>query len=268
MSGKLARLVGVLGLTVVTLNSAFAEEKPAGAAGTISLDTPRGAKLELIADLPEGKGPFPALILAPGTLYHMRQPLLARLAEDLRGRGVAVLRFDWAYFSRDKKSGLPGEGNADELEDMRTVLNFARQDKRLDGKRMMLGGKSLGSLVGWRVFRSAPELQAALLLTPVCSRENQQGVPVAEMDANYPGLAEEKRPLALVSGERDPLCHNPILYSALSRAVRPVRVSIIGGDHGFRLGDGKDAATLAQNERNLALAVHAASDFVLTVLKP
>lgn len=69
----------------------------AQAQDAVRVKTPRGAEVEVIAEKPAGKGPFPAVILGSGSGYAMRQPILARLAQDLVANGVAVYRIDWAY---------------------------------------------------------------------------------------------------------------------------------------------------------------------------
>lgn len=240
----------------------------AAAAEPLELSTPRGAKLSVLQDLPAGKGPFPVLILAPGQGYHMQMPLLAKLSAALRERGVAVLRFDWAYYTQKPVRGEPAKDLATEIEDMQAVLEYARNDARLDAKRLMVGGKSLGSLVSWRVLQQQAAVRGGLLLTPVCSRQEDGGVVVGEIASNYPGLSGEDRPLAWIAGEQDPHCEVPLLYQYAGTAGRPMRVSVIGGNHSFLVGKPGETATDAEGERNLNLAVQVAVDFVGTVLKP
>ncbi|HEY9100600.1 alpha/beta family hydrolase [Chitinimonas sp.] len=233
-----------------------------------TLTTPRGATISILADLPEGEGPFPALVLAPGQGYHMQMPLLAKLSTALRGRGVAVLRFDWAFYTQQPQRGEVSADLVPELEDMATVLAHARQHARIDPKRIMAGGKSLGSLVGWRLLQQEGGLKAGLLLTPVCSRQEPGGVVVGELARNYPGLEQEDRPLAWIAGERDPYCDAPLLYQFAGSAGRSVRVSLIGGDHSFKAGPPGEPEVDAQSARNIDLAVQLATDFVVTALKP
>ena len=88
----------------------------------------------------------------------MRLPLMEKLSQMLAANGIAVLRFDWAYFTHDPKQGKASPDLSAEFEDMKTVVDFARGDQRFDQKRLMIGGKSLGSLIAWKVFRTVPEL--------------------------------------------------------------------------------------------------------------
>ncbi|GAB3248174.1 alpha/beta hydrolase [Chitinimonas naiadis] len=240
----------------------------AAGAEPIAITTPRGAALSVLQDIPEGAGPFPVLILAPGQGYHMQMPLLERLSASLRDRGVAVLRFNWAYYTQQPQRGEPAQDLATEVEDMQAVLGHARQDARFDPKRIMAGGKSLGSLVTWRLLTAEPALSGGLLLTPVCSSQEDGGVVVAQMNSNYPDLAAEARPLALIAGEQDPYCYSPVLYQYAGSAGRSVRVSVLGGNHSFHVGAVGDKAAEAQSERNIDLAVTVAADFVQSVLIP
>ena len=231
---------------------------------TQKIETLRGQPVEMLLDIPLGVGPFPVLLLAPGQGYHARLPMLENLSQSLKAQGVAVVRFDWAYFSKDPKSGKPSDGLKTELEDFRGVLKSLKQFKSLDLGRLALGGKSLGTLVAWQVFRDEPTAVASVLLTPVCISQNDDKATEATFE-NYVGLKENSRPLLLLAGEVDPICPSPFLYNAASRIVGGTRAVVIGGDHSFRVKDIADAKQ--QSELNLDLAVRIATDFVVAKLR-
>lgn len=228
------------------------------------ISTPRGQPVEMLLDIPSGAGPFPVLLLAPGQGYHARLPLLENVAQSLKGKGVAVVRFDWAYFSKDPKSGEPSDGLVKEVEDFRAVLNALKQVKSLDLGRLALGGKSLGTLVSWQVFRDEPSAIASVLLTPVCISRNDDKATEATFE-NYVGLQKNGRALLMVAGELDSICPSRFLYSAASRIPGHTRAAVIGGDHSFRVTDGDDAKH--QSEVNLELAVRITTDFVVSTLR-
>ena len=228
------------------------------------IDTPRGQSVEMLLDFPSGAEPFPVLLLAPGQGYHARLPVLENLAQSLKAQGVAVVRFNWAYFSKDPKSGEPSEGFTKEVEDFRAVLKALRQVKSLDLGRLALGGKSLGTLVAWQVFRDEPTAVASVLLTPVCISQSEDKATEA-MFENYVGLRDNTRPLLLLSGDADSICPSKFLYNAASRIADRTRVVVIGGDHSFRAKDGDDAKQ--QSEVNLDLAVRITTDFVVSKLR-
>ncbi len=215
----------------------------------LSLATPRGATLSVLADWPDperyGPGPYPTLVLASGAGYHQRMALQAALADTLSAAGIGVLRFDWAYFSA---RGQPSDDLAPEREDLQTVLAHARGLKHVDADRLSVAGKSLGSLVAWQVFRADPGLARAVLLTPLCSRSTS-GAVVSVAQERYPELdAREARPVLWVLGDRDPACDPVVLNAALKERPQD-RVLRLEGDHALERRDLPAAEALAQRQR-------------------
>ena len=226
--------------------------------------TPRGAAIEVVADFPTGAGPFPALVLASGQGYHLAMPALEQTAKRLVEYGVAVYRFNWAYFAADAKTGRPSPELSNELEDLQTVLKIARAEPRVVQTRLSVGGKSLGSRVAWRAFSKDKSLRSGLFLTPVCSRVKKgQAGPVAEADENYPGIALERRPLMFVSGDQDPSCAPAILYRFAANAAGNARVAIVGGDHGYENRKLTGPAFEAARTRSINLVSLLAASFVV-----
>lgn len=216
------------------------------------LHTPRGAALEVVAEFPAGSGPFAALVLAPGQGYRLERPALAQVARHLLAQGVAVYRFNWAFSGGSGgPAGRPSADLADEMEDMGCVLAAARGDPRVAAAQLFVGGKSLGSLVAWRVLRADPALRGGLLLTPLCNQA--LAAPAGE---NYPGLAAEARPLLFISGDQDPLCAPAMLYRFAAVAGGNARVAVVGGDHAYEspaLGEAAAAAALARHLADVGL---------------
>ena len=237
-------------------------------AESIKLKTPRGATLDVIAEFPAGNGPFPAIVLAPGQGYHMGLPAMEVTAKQMVAQGISVYRFNWAYFSNDAKNGQPSKDYVAEIDDMTTVLNKARSDPRVAKDKIAIAGKSLGSLVAWQVLAKNKDIKGGLFLTPVCS-EMQSGSAIASSIAakNYPGIGNEKRPLAFIAGEADPLCAAPALYQYVSQAGGATRISIVGGNHGFahpKLTGALGDEALKSNVKIVALL---AADFVVELLR-
>ena len=149
----------------------------------------------------------------------MKLPILDRVAKALVAQGIAVFRFDWAYYVKDPEHGVPSKDRAAEIEDMNTVLALARKQPWVDASRIAVGGKSLGSIIAWRILRANPELKGALLLTPVCSPPGP--TPIAA-DTNYPEVSKEGRASAWVLGDRDPVCKDPISIDSSPRQAVPL----------------------------------------------
>ncbi len=234
--------------------SAFAE--------AFLIDSAHGGKVSVIAEFPTGPGPHPAVVLAPGQGYHMRLPALEAVGKALVQSGIAVFRFDWAYFTSEPR-GQPSAGLEKELQDTQAVIAAARGHAMVDRRRIAVGGKSLGSVVAWRAFTADDGLRSALLLTPVCSRVPAgQAVERSEAEENYPGLARQRRPLMLVSGDKDPLCATQVLLRFAASAPTNTRVAIVGGDHGFEDPGREPAAAATAHGRNLAAVAAVAASFV------
>jgi len=211
------------------------------AAGT--LRTPRGDAVPWIVDVPPGAARAPALVIAPGQAYPAAAPLLAALAEAATDAGIVAVRFDWAYTAAD---GGPSPGLANEREDLETVLRATRADPRVDTDRLFLAGKSLGSIVAYRVFRDDPVLLGFLLLTPVGvgGPDPSQGA----LGTNYPDLAGS-RPVVVTVGDDDPLCPPPRLLAHLAETgAENVFPLVVPGDHGLRIRGAGDAANAANVE--------------------
>lgn len=254
---KYHRLLAALTLScAVVASSAHATE--------ITLTTARGASVEMLVDIPEGLGPHAVLVLAPGQGYHARLPLMERLSKDLVARGVAVVRFNWAYFVKDPKAGNPSDNLSSEIEDMQAVLTATKKLARIDSKKIAVGGKSLGSLVSWRIFRDDASLRAGALLTPVCTDYMADGKRDATLE-NYLNLSANTRPLLLVSGDEDPLCPSRFLYAASATIVSGARVMVPGGDHGFATKAG--AHPKLESDSNLDTAIRVTTEFVSAKLR-
>ena len=234
----------------------------------IKLKTPRGAQLDVIAEFPAGDGPFATVILAPGQGYHMGLPAMEQTAKEMVVQRIAVYRFNWAYFSNDAKSGQPAKDYVAEIEDMTAVLNKARNDPRVVKDKIAVAGKSLGSLVAWQILAKNKDIKGGLFLTPVCS-EIQSGSAIASSIAaeNYRNIGNEKRPLAFIAGEADPLCVAPVLYQYVSQAGGPTRISIVGGNHGFAHPKLTGALGDEVMKSNVKIVALLAADFVAELMR-
>lgn len=234
-----------------------------GEAETKSLTTPRGASIPVAISAPtkaagtfqNAEGKHPAVLIAPGQGYHMGLPLIAGFAEEAANAGLVAYRFNWAYTAA---KGRPAPDLATEIEDMETVLKAVLADPRVDPARVFIAGKSLGTLVSYRVFQSHPKLKALFLLTPVARGGVEQ---------NYPKLAETTRPILLTLGNRDPLCPLPTLYAALAATKGNVATVVVAGDHGMNVGSYKDPAFTKRNAANIGVALKGTIHWIRLILE-
>jgi predicted alpha/beta-hydrolase family hydrolase len=250
-------LLGVFSLTIGA---------QATLAEPISVATSGGGKISVIADFPTGDGKHPAIVLAPGQGYHMTLPAMESTAKALVEQGIAVFRFNWTYFSAEPR-GQPSEDLSKELQDLQAVLAAARKHPRVLVQSVSVGGKSLGSIVAWRAFAADPQLRSALLLTPVCSRVPKgETKPKSEAKENYAGFDAERRPSLWISGDKDPLCAAPVMYSFAATSPGAARVAFVGGDHGYEDRLLPKPAAEAASKRNLAAVSVLSASFVAETL--
>jgi dienelactone hydrolase len=231
----------------------------AQAAEPVRVATPRGAAIEILQETPAGNGPFPAVILGAGQGGDLRTDVLAQTARAFVAGGFAVFRFNWAYVVRGEKAGAQSADRVAEIEDFETVLAAARSTARVDRDRILVAGKSLGSIIAWRVLQRDPTLRGAVLLTPVCGKEN---VPI---DTLYPQIAAETRPSVWIAGDRDPACNIATLYGFAGRSTAKLRVDIVDGDHSYAPA-GTDSAATTRRDATQALAAQLALRFATDTL--
>lgn len=111
-------------LAGLVLLAGLAAGRPGLAAEPTPVLTPRGAPIRVIVHAPEGRGPFPAVVLAPGA-GSLRQKINEAVADALQKDGFVVYRFDWAYFVRDSAAKPSDTDRAPEIEDLQTVVVLA-----------------------------------------------------------------------------------------------------------------------------------------------
>ncbi len=152
--------------------------------------------------------------------------------------GFVVFRLDWAYDVTNPGKGKASPDRSTENEDLTTVLAMARRDAAVDKNRIVLIGKSLGSVVSWAVLRANSDLRGAVLITPVCHPETVKALmPGSEgsVSANdlYPGVSQETRRTQWISGNIDPYCTNKELYKFVAGANASTEVVVVPGGHSF-----------------------------------
>ncbi len=225
----------------------------------MNIKTPRGAEVNVSITLPSAEATkAPALVIAPGQGYHMDLPLVKDLATKAAQNGFVVYRFNWNYFTGVPK-GRPSDDLANEIEDMKTVIAHTRQNSRVDSTRVVIAGKSLGSLVSYRAFAQDSALLGLILMTPICT-DFEKNEAVGE--EYYPALAAQTRPIAMVLGNQDPGCSLPMLYDFLKGTKGNVSVNVFGGGHSLTF----TPPNAEKDARNIEAAVNATAHWANIVI--
>lgn len=216
--------------------------------------TSRGTELEI--HVHSAGADAPVLVMAPGQSCNARRPFFEAFAQASADRQMTLVRLEWSYCQTKTQ---PAEDLETEVQDLQTALAYARNLPGAKSNKVYLAGKSLGSLVAWKVFQRDPQIPAAALLTPVCSYDrDEQGKLLPERQnllvENYPGLKAEKRPVLFLLGHQDSLCYPPILYAGLSESLGSISVSVLGGGHSLNLQTPDQKEDPLATEHNLKTA--------------
>ncbi|PXX46889.1 hypothetical protein DFR42_101465 [Undibacterium pigrum] len=221
---------------------------------TENIIRPDGRMLEIIAEFPAGTGPFPALMLAPGLRYDMHRPVIAQTANYLLAGGFAVFRFNWSFYTADTEHGQPSEDLNTELQDLRMVLNLAKNDKRIQQQQISVAGKSFGSIVAWRVFREEAGLKSCALLTPLCVADKSGNHVLSLVEKNYPDAASENRPVLMLAGNADPYCELTTLHQFVaSTSSTNLHIVAMEGNHSLEIQDADATVAASKFAHNLLL---------------
>jgi dienelactone hydrolase len=132
-------------------------------------DLSGGVRLAGVLNLPQGPGPFPAVVLIAGSGPHLRDEdifghkIFLVLGDYLTRHGVAVLRYD--------KRGLGGSTGVfakatlqDFAADAKAAVDFLETQKDIDPRRIGLVGHSEGGLVAPMVAVRDPDVAFIVLM--------------------------------------------------------------------------------------------------------
>ena len=168
------------------------------------------------------------LILAHGAGAPMDSEFMQNMAQSLTERGVAVLRFEFAYMAARRLDGKkrPPNPQAKLLEQWREVYTQIRQVRQQVAGPLAIGGKSMG---GRMASLLADELGADALVClgyPFYAAGKPEKPRVAH-------LAELHTPTLIIQGERDALGDRQAVAGyALSEVIKLHWLT--AGDHDLK----------------------------------
>lgn len=168
------------------------------------------------------------LILAHGAGAPMDSEFMQQMAQSLTARGVAVLRFEFAYMAARRLDGKkrPPNPQAKLLEQWREVYAQVRQVRQQVAGPLAIGGKSMG---GRMASLLADELGTDAL---VCLGYPFYAVGKPEKP-RVAHLAELRTPTLIIQGERDALGDRQAVAGyALSESIKLHWLT--SGDHDLK----------------------------------
>jgi uncharacterized protein len=175
--------------------------------------------------------PAPALlILAHGAGAPQTHPWMVRMAHALAARGIDIVTFNFLY--AEAKRRVPDKNPV--LEDTwRTVVRAVRDRSGLSGRRLFIGGKSMGGRIATQVAADP---------TPAPWLHDLRGLVLLGYPLHPPGRPDKLRvahlervrpPMLFVQGSRDAFGGaaelEPFVRELSARGTRVL--SVDGGDH-------------------------------------
>jgi len=176
--------------------------------------------LEGIVAIPEGAGPFPAVIVChPHPLYggSMDNNVVCNLSEALTQASLASFKFNFRGVGGSQ--GEFGQGIG-EREDVEAAISFISTVKEVDSKRIGLAGYSAGAGFALPVGFNDARIRALAAVSP----------PLPMFDFDF--LISCPKPKLLISGSRDNLIPADQFLEFCQNLPEPKEYeSIEGADH-------------------------------------
>jgi alpha/beta superfamily hydrolase len=186
--------------------------------------------LEGILAIPEGAGPFPAVIVChPHPLYggSMDNNVVYSLSETLTQASLASFKFNFRGVGGSQ--GEFGQGIG-EQEDVEAAISFISTVKEVDSKRIGLAGYSAGAGFALPVGLNDARITALAAISP----------PLPMFDFNF--LKNCPKPKLLISGSRDDLIPSNQFLEFCQNLPEPKECQCIEGADHFWWGYESDLA--------------------------
>jgi putative phosphoribosyl transferase len=199
-----------------------------------------GLALRSVVELPDGSGPFPAVILVHGSGDTKESPSIVALAQRLRSAGFATVRFDASGCGESSPSREPEPIRC--MHDLAAVFAWALRSPDLDRRRVAIYGEGLGA---WVALRAAVDGRVGPAALALCAPPLQR-----------PDLATLDVPCLLVIGEQDTNLAGVVAAASTNRCAK---LEIVAGA-GHRLAERgalESAARLTTRWLSETLTTHA-----------
>lgn len=186
--------------------------------------------LEGVWHLPEGSGPFPAVVVChPHPLYggSMSTNVVFGICQALALSNIAALRFN---FRGVGKSGGEFGGGIAEQEDVRAALDFVLATPNIDRKRIGLAGYSFGASVALPVAVEDERVNMLALVSP------------ALLDTGGEQLKGYAKPKFIIIGENDSVIPQGELRQLVEELPEPKQYEVIAGADHFWAGFEEEVA--------------------------
>lgn len=170
------------------------------------------------------------VILGHGAGANQLHPFMRLFAAGLAERGFDVLTFNFQFMEQGRRAPDPKA----KLESCyRAVIEAARNNKKLKGNRVVIGGKSMGGRIASQVAASTTDAQAIAALVFLGYPLHPPGKPEQLRDAHLPQITA---PMLFVQGSRDAFGSPDELRATIKKHHLPATLHIVeGGDHSLKV---------------------------------
>jgi len=184
-----------------------------------------GTAVSALLDAPAQ--PLAGYVFAHGAGAGMQHAFMAAIAQDLAGRGIAVLRFEFPFMEQgSRRPDAPAVAQAA----VRAAVAEAAQ--RLPGVPLFAGGKSFGGRMTSQAQAASP-LPGVRGLVFVGFPLHPAGKPSTDRAAH---LAQVQLPMLFLQGTRDALADLALVREATQPLGPRATLHVVdGADHAFHV---------------------------------
>lgn len=127
-----------------------------------TLQNKDGLNLAVIEEFPEGKGPFPTVVLVHGYASGKNANSNQALVDRLHAQGIATVRFDFRGHY-DSEGKIEDVNISTGLEDLEAIMEHVLANPKVDRERLGIYGSSYGGVVT-EVFVSRNPIFTCIIL--------------------------------------------------------------------------------------------------------
>jgi len=140
----------------------------------ISFKNNRSQNLSGVLHIPEGEGPFPAVVIFTGLASYKDKPHHINFRDKLAEAGIMAFAFD--YTGHGKSEGQYLDFTVSQgIQNAKSAIEYLKQQKFVDEKRIGLSGTSLGALIALALAAEIPQIKALVLMSPAINLAVAQG---------------------------------------------------------------------------------------------
>jgi pimeloyl-ACP methyl ester carboxylesterase len=200
--------------------------------------------------VPNGKGPFPAVVLISGTGHNTRDEdvwghkVFVVLADALSRRGFAVLRYDKRGVG-DSSGDYDSATTADFTSDAEAAIAWLKRQPQIDANRIGVLGHSEGGIIAPAVAAADKSVAFVVMIAGPCIRGDRLFVLQSAMTAKAYGAPDDYIARRKVFDQE---LYSAIVSAASESAALDRAKALVAQGVADKIVDRNEAETLAQDD--------------------